>query len=272
MSGRTIMFEYFAPVSFVLLGAVGLRSLAGGRKNLARAIGIMSLSLTGFAYFTFEWVSPVVRGAFAIAGLVVWVGVLWVSWPLVGDGRTPSAVLVRPRGATHRQNRSGPAPRSHPTSGRAPDGHRETPPWIRAAVIVCVVAGVLLVLATAGVRALLSSYETHGRLGPSDTPAVVTTIVSLGTAIGALVGVSVTAFAKYVSARGQADADMVRARAELLRAEAEMVRARAGLPTVEAPAGDPPDQPQAPAAPETPPPSAPPAREPGPEAPGVTPQ
>lgn len=267
------MFEYFAPVSFVLIGAVGLRYLAGGRRNLARAVGIMSLSITGFAYFTLEWVSPVVRGAVAIAGLVVWVGVLWVSWPLAGNGRTASGVLVRPGSGTHPHSRRVPAaPRSPHPSVQAPDGRRGTSPWIRAAVIVCVVAGGLLVLATAGVRSLLSSYETHGRLGPSDTPAVVTTIVSLGTAIGALIGVTVTAFARYVSARGQADADMVRARAELLRAEAEMVRARAGLPAAEAPSGGPPDQPQAAATPDTPPPSAPPAREPGPESPGVSPQ
>jgi hypothetical protein len=47
-----------------------------------------------------------------------------------------------------------------------------------------------------------------------------------------LIGVILTAFAKYVQARGQAEADLIRARAEMMRAEADVTRARAGLPPV----------------------------------------
>ncbi|MFF0479372.1 hypothetical protein [Streptomyces sp. NPDC004284] len=57
-----------------------------------------------------------------------------------------------------------------------------------------------------------------------------TAIVALATATGTLIGVTLTAYAKYVQARGQADADLMRARAEIMRAEADVTRARAGLP------------------------------------------
>ncbi|MET9963407.1 hypothetical protein ABZ128_30790 [Streptomyces sp. NPDC006326] len=96
-----------------------------------------------------------------------------------------------------------------------------------------VVLGLLLALlgiAWAGTHDLLSSLERHGRLTPPDAPAAVATIVSLGTVIGVLVGAILNGMAKLIQARGQKDADMVRARAELLRAEADMVRARHGLP------------------------------------------
>ncbi|MEU5248964.1 hypothetical protein AB0G81_33630 [Streptomyces asoensis] len=95
---------------------------------------------------------------------------------------------------------------------------------------------ILLLSASAwlGLRDVLDSFRVHGRLGPSDAPALVTTIVALGTATGTLIGVTLTAYAKYVQARGQAESDLIRAKAELMRAEADMVRARAQLPAVEA--------------------------------------
>ncbi|MEU8578567.1 hypothetical protein [Streptomyces asoensis] len=85
-----------------------------------------------------------------------------------------------------------------------------------------------------GLHELLESFQAHGRLGPSDAPAVVTTIVALGTATGTLIGVTLTAYAKYVQARGQAESDLVRAKADLMRAEADMIRARAHLPAADA--------------------------------------
>ncbi|MGW3815369.1 hypothetical protein [Streptomyces sp. NPDC005046] len=101
--------------------------------------------------------------------------------------------------------------------------------WVAVGVwIVVLLAGALI-----GLREVLDSFQAHGRLGPSDAPAAVTTIVALGTATGTLIGVTLTAYAKYVQARGQAGADMVRAKAELIRAEADMIRARAGLPAAE---------------------------------------
>ncbi|MEK8141659.1 hypothetical protein NKH18_00760 [Streptomyces sp. M10(2022)] len=63
---------------------------------------------------------------------------------------------------------------------------------------------------------------------PGDTTAVVGSIIGIGGALGTLIGATLTAFARLVQARGQADADKMRARAELLRAEAEMHRARTG--------------------------------------------
>ncbi|MFE9637118.1 hypothetical protein [Streptomyces sp. NPDC006463] len=73
----------------------------------------------------------------------------------------------------------------------------------------------------------------HRSAATSDTPAVVTTIVALATGIGTLIGVTLTAYAKYVQARGQAEADLVRAKAGMMRAEADVMRARAGLPAIE---------------------------------------
>jgi hypothetical protein len=109
------------------------------------------------------------------------------------------------------------------------DGRRRR----RALVVVGLGVAVMLAAGSIGVRELLDSFQAHGRLGPSDTPAVVTTIVALTTATGTLIGVILTAYAKYVHAKGQADADVIRARAELIRAEADAARVRAGLPAVE---------------------------------------
>ncbi|KOV68712.1 ATP-binding protein [Streptomyces sp. MMG1121] len=103
------------------------------------------------------------------------------------------------------------------------------PHW-QVLTVVGLWVAVLLTAASISVHEVLSSFRLHGQLGPSDTPAVVTSIVALGTATGTLIGVVLTAYAKYVQARGQAEADLIRARAELMRAEADVTRARAGLP------------------------------------------
>lgn len=86
-----------------------------------------------------------------------------------------------------------------------------------------------------GTRDILEKLQNHGSLGPSDAPIVVTTIVSLATAIGALIGGTLTGISKYVQARGQADAERTRADADMLRAQADMIRAKAGLPPMETP-------------------------------------
>ncbi|WP_162596738.1 hypothetical protein [Streptomyces sp. SM17] len=112
--------------------------------------------------------------------------------------------------------------------------------WRWAHIIFASLIVALLITGWAGMRALLESSQAQGRLAPSDAPTVVVTIVALCTACGGLVGAVLTAWAKYVQARGQNDADLVRAKAEMVRAEAEMLRAqsdalraREGLPAIE---------------------------------------
>ncbi|KOU43563.1 ATP-binding protein [Streptomyces sp. WM6378] len=110
--------------------------------------------------------------------------------------------------------------------GRGSEGR---PHW-QVLTVVGLWVAVLLAAASFSVREVLDSVQQHAQLGPSDTPAVVTAIVALATATGTLIGVVLTSYAKYVQARGQADADLIRARAELMRARADVTRARAGLP------------------------------------------
>ncbi|MFE1923295.1 hypothetical protein ACFW91_12085 [Streptomyces asoensis] len=125
---------------------------------------------------------------------------------------------------------------SMPFGSRESAGQSEGPGRRQWHARVAVGLWILLLSASAwlGLRDVLDSFRIHGRLGPSDAPALVTTIVALGTATGTLIGVTLTAYAKYVQARGQAESDLIRAKAELMRAEADMVRARAQLPAVEA--------------------------------------
>ncbi|MER0481429.1 hypothetical protein ABR737_24345 [Streptomyces sp. Edi2] len=118
--------------------------------------------------------------------------------------------------------------------GRGSEGRQD---WKALAVVGLWIA-VLLAAASISVREVLETFRLHARLGPSDTPAVVTAIVALGTATGTLIGVTLTAYAKYVQARGQAEADLIRARAEMMRAEADVTRARAGLPPAPSTNGD----------------------------------
>lgn len=94
---------------------------------------------------------------------------------------------------------------------------------------------VLLTTAWISTRSLLESHQENG-LGPTDAPAAVASIVSIGTVIGVLVGGTLTGLAKLIQARGQKDADLVRANAEMVRAQADMVRAKAGLPPTDSPA------------------------------------
>ncbi|MFI9080036.1 NACHT domain-containing protein [Streptomyces sioyaensis] len=108
---------------------------------------------------------------------------------------------------------------------------RRMPPW----AILSTVVALLLLFSWAGTRDILEQLQHHGSLGPSDAPVIVTTIVSLATAVGALIGGTLTGISKYVQARGQAYAERTRADAEMRRAEADVMRARAGLPPQENP-------------------------------------
>ncbi|MEX2969688.1 NACHT domain-containing protein [Streptomyces sp. C184] len=108
---------------------------------------------------------------------------------------------------------------------------KRMPPW----AILSTVVALLLLLSWAGTRDILEQLQNHGSLGPSDAPVIVTTIVSLATAVGALIGGTLTGISKYVQARGQAYAERTRADADMRRAEADVMRARAGLPPQENP-------------------------------------
>lgn len=132
-------------------------------------------------------------------------------------GRTPRPALSKPTIA--------PLP--------APKAHRPQPRTFLATLF-----GILLLalLATAwlSTRSLLESHQ-HDGLGPTDAPAAVASIVSIGTVIGVLIGGILNGLAKLIQARGQRDADLVRANAEMVRAEADMIRAKAGRPPTDTP-------------------------------------
>ncbi|WP_328764314.1 hypothetical protein [Streptomyces sp. NBC_00272] len=105
----------------------------------------------------------------------------------------------------------------------------------RPRTLLCVLLMSLLAIAWVSSRSLLGSYQASG-LGPSDAPAAVASIVSIGTVVGVLIGGTLSGLAKLIQARGQKDADLVRANAEMVRAQADMIRAKAGLPPTESPA------------------------------------
>jgi transcriptional regulator with XRE-family HTH domain len=104
-------------------------------------------------------------------------------------------------------------------------------PW----VIFSIAVALLLLLSWVSVRDILENLQIHGSLGPSDAPAVVTAVVSIATAVGALIGGTLTGLSKYVQARGQAYAEKTRADADMLRARADVHRAEAGLPSLGSP-------------------------------------
>ncbi|CAM5722044.1 MULTISPECIES: helix-turn-helix domain-containing protein [Streptomyces] len=108
---------------------------------------------------------------------------------------------------------------------------RRISPW----VIFSIAVAFLLFLSWISIRDILENLQIHGSLGPSDAPAVVTAVVSLATAVGALVGGTLTGLSKYVQARGQAYAEKTRADADMLRALTDARRAVEGLPSLETP-------------------------------------
>jgi hypothetical protein len=118
------------------------------------------------------------------------------------------------------------------TAGRAPaspEGGPTTATRRARALLLGLLLPALLSTAWISTRSLLESHQQNG-LGPTDAPAAVASVVSIGTTIGVLIGGTLTGLAKLIQARGQRDADLVRANAEMVRAEADMIRARAGLP------------------------------------------
>lgn len=139
---------------------------------------------------------------------------------------------------------------------------RATLPWPKRAwyalrvvpgisvILWAIIVSALLVMAWRSTRAVLPDISHGAELGPSDAPPVVVAIVSLITASGVLIGGILNGLAKFVRARGQnasdiiqvrgqVDADLIRAQAEMRRAEADMLRARAGLPPAEPLSPDP---------------------------------
>lgn len=120
-----------------------------------------------------------------------------------------------------------------------------------------------LALGLWGLKAVLASLDTHGRLGPSDAPAIVSAAVGLPALIVAVIAAvpriirAMGAKARDMGARqaseqeGQAavlraqlegQAAIIRAQAEMRRAEAEYLRVQRGWyelpPAPESPQGD----------------------------------
>lgn len=116
----------------------------------------------------------------------------------------------------------------------APKGSPATATKRARALLLGLLLMALLSTAWISTRSLLESHQQN-ELGPTDAPAAVASVISIGTTIGVLIGGTLTGLAKLIQARGQRDADLVRANAEMVRAEADMIRARAGLPFSENP-------------------------------------
>ncbi|MFE6980834.1 hypothetical protein [Streptomyces griseus] len=175
------------------------------------------------------------------------------SWPgFLGAGRfgpqdgKPAAVwefatLQSPEGvrklasALTTGGMPGPEEATPGATPRSAPGTRSRKARTRLGALAGVLLLALLTIAWISTRSLLESHRDSG-LGPTDAPAAVASIVSVGTVIGVLIGGILAGLAKLIQALGQKDADLVRAKAELLRAEAEMVRATRGLPPADGPA------------------------------------
>lgn len=107
--------------------------------------------------------------------------------------------------------------------------------YFGSVVLLLLLEALLFTLAWLGVRSLLQDMHDHAQLGPADAGAVVGSITALTTAIGTLIGAILMGLAKYHQARGEADANRIRAYAELERALGESARARPDLPSVVVP-------------------------------------
>lgn len=204
------------------------------------------ISIDGFVYSTLSWVGP-----FPLDQRLAWLAEatdeyssqpyeqLAAAFHRAGDDHAATRVL-------RAQQRRLRADLRWP--GRAWHAVRNAPGTSVALWAAIVIA--LLVVAWLSTRAVLPDIGNSAELGPSDAPPVVVAIVSVITASGVLIGGILNGLAKFVrargqnasdivQARGQADADLMRAQAEMRRAEADMLRARAGLPPAEALSPDP---------------------------------
>ncbi|MFJ8627419.1 hypothetical protein ACIRD3_31885 [Kitasatospora sp. NPDC093550] len=85
-------------------------------------------------------------------------------------------------------------------------------------------------LAWCSIAVLIEHWNTHGQLGPGDAGPVVTAVIGITGIVGYVIASVVGAFAKLVTAKGKAGADVMTAQAEVIRAQAEVIRAQNGLP------------------------------------------
>ncbi|WP_380280482.1 hypothetical protein [Kitasatospora purpeofusca] len=90
-------------------------------------------------------------------------------------------------------------------------------------------AGLCTALAWFSIAVLIERWNTHGQLGPGDAGPVVTAVIGLTGVVGYVIAIIVGAYAKLVTAKGRAGADVMTAQAEVIRAQAEVIRAQNGL-------------------------------------------
>ncbi|MEU4996561.1 hypothetical protein [Streptomyces sp. NPDC021622] len=101
--------------------------------------------------------------------------------------------------------------------------------WVVASFVAIAVFYVLARCALWGAESVLSDWQER-RLGPDSAPEAVVAIVSLGTMIGLLAKAILSGIAVLVQSKGTAEADKMRAQAQLRLADAEYLRAQKGLP------------------------------------------
>ncbi|WP_148089448.1 hypothetical protein [Kitasatospora cineracea] len=118
-----------------------------------------------------------------------------------------------------------------------PDGGRQRyerdlrrGPRVALIGLIIFLVGVCTALAWCSIAVLIEHWNTHGQLGPGDAGPVVTAVVSITGVVGCVIASIVGVFAKLVTAKGKASADVMTAQAELIRAQAEVIRAQNGLP------------------------------------------
>jgi hypothetical protein len=100
---------------------------------------------------------------------------------------------------------------------------------------------VLVFISRVELRRASEGWQVHGSLGPAEVPDLITGVAAITTAAGVFVGGVLKGIAALMKARGDAQANTIRAQAEFHYAEADMRRAEQGLPpTPRFPGLDPP--------------------------------
>jgi hypothetical protein len=101
--------------------------------------------------------------------------------------------------------------------------------WWRVGLLLAVLIALLALGSLWGTASVLSDWQER-RLGPESAPEAVVAIVSLGTMIGLATKAILSGVATLVQSRGTAEAEKMRAQAQLRLADADFLRAQKGLP------------------------------------------